>query len=1309
MSKLSRVIFAAAIAVGMVFNSLGEILMYDGFPYGDGAYKSNGGTSNINKSNQPSTQFTTDLIFGFDPNQWVESTSVIYSYSNPSKGLALPESFASLPSAQYVGAGSAGGSGNGTNDERSQSKKLSQSVQSSLCAANEFHFRVLMKINQASLNNLQNDSADLNVPNLSAYGAGLTSASGDGTFRNKSGSVSRILCFALRRAAKDDYRLSLLVKGSDETLGVAKVHVYDLVAEASGVKTYLCYARVVVKPDGKEQIYAFAQDVANYDPAVELPLIAEAELVDATTSLSYITVDLARYSAEFIVDEYALATTAEDIMVVGKVGEATVADAALSTASGVMTVSGTVIKANATNAGALLDDGAEVVKFSAGAAAKDVAFEKTVALSELPGDKTYDVNAYAENDIGLSQSHVGYAYSGVLAVEKLQDASEYKLVPGKVQVTRANADPYPLTVNYKFTADKGTPDVTWVDPEGVVTIPAGETSAQVTLQPLQDKSITEDVTLTFSILDGAYLPVAQTVDVKLANLAYPEGYNIWIAEENGLASDAANWSEGRVPASEDAILIDGEFSTADMTWDAGVNNLPSVVKSWTMRNGVVAVAGTVTIPTAYSGDFTCLTVNGDMEISGGQLTQSENGIESETYRLRIDVKGDLTVGENGLIDVTAKGPKGSSADGVVKVHPTGVYGSYGGDAGTFGKTYGDPKRPYECGNGHSYVKANIAGGGAVWIEVAGVANINGRILSNNETWNSSGVKQTTGGSGRSSSGGAVYLEASEVKGAGTISVAATSNGGEGGSGGRLAIWSKTKACSISPYNLKAYGIASNSNVGSAGTVVVRNPGEENGTLYVRNMSSRPFTAANRAPMQNQTTTIPAGQTWTFDALVFGDYGILTLGEGVTLNLPNGFASVSSLTTAADVNSAPKRRQTGLVYRGGMLNVPAVAGVHTFSGDWTFHPAVPFVLTADETIVTEGANFGMMSMCRSTSTLDKFYLKVVGDLTVSETGTLNVEDSGLGGDPDCGSSNFLDWPTGSSIWGMGHGGQNGQFLDNVSCGSFFSPELVGVAGGKVTDRNIGGGALMLEVTGCLTHNGSASASSAFPLQNTNGSWGTRPASPGSISITAGSLVGVGSITADGAIGLLKMDDNGYGPSGGGRVSVRLTDDGADFSQFDMSKITAKGATNTGASYVNNPTNQASAGSVYLQTAAEGEKCGTIVIRNDGFASNLAYTPIPASAYADAVADFEKASLSLLDCGKVRLYETLTMAKLMMAADTKLDLNGNKLTVNAATLGDAKLEPGAYAASDRSDYLADSVGGGSLVVVGAAKRGTVIIYR
>lgn len=211
--------------------------------------------------------------------------------------------------------------------------------------------------------------------------------------------------------------------------------------------------------------------------------------------------------------------------------------------------------------------------------------------------------------------------------------------------------------------------------------------------------------------------------------------------------------------------------------------------------------------------------------------------------------------------------------------------------------------------------------------------------------------------------------------------------------------------------------------------------------------------------------------------------------------------------------------------------------------------------------------------------------------------------------------------------------------------------------------------------------------------------------------AARLEGTGSINADGNSreyydSSMAGKYNMYGASGGGRVAVRLTGAGADFTPEWISKITAMGvASNVG----DKQANSSSAGSVYLQSAAQGEKCGSIIIRNDGTTANDAWTSLPGKDGVDAVADFKNASLSLLDCGKVRLYDTLAMSKLTMSVDTKLDLNGKTLTVRSAKLGDTTLAAATYAASDYSDYLTDSVGGGSLVVQSGSNSGLVIFFR
>ena len=132
---------------------------------------------------------------------------------------------------------------------------------------------------------------------------------------------------------------------------------------------------------------------------------------------------------------------------------------------------------------------------------------------------------------------------------------------------------------------------------------------------------------------------------------------------------------------------------------------------------------------------------------------------------------------------------------------------------------------------------------------------------------------------------------------------------------------------------------------------------------------------------------------------------------------------------------------------------------------------------------------------------------------------------------------------------------------------------------------------------------------------------------------------------------------------------------------------------------------SAGTVYLETKADGAKGGEIVVRNDGNADNdLTVTPIPAQTLGDSAEDFRfRAALTLSACGRVMLTEDLRrMGRLTMEAGTKIDLNGRRLVVTGAELGGLALMPGRYevASGAVAGYLVDSSAGagGALEVVG-----------
>jgi hypothetical protein len=179
------------------------------------------------------------------------------------------------------------------------------------------------------------------------------------------------------------------------------------------------------------------------------------------------------------------------------------------------------------------------------------------------------------------------------------------------------------------------------------------------------------------------------------------------------------------------------------------------------------------------------------------------------------------------------------------------------------------------------------------------------------------------------------------------------------------------------------------------------------------------------------------------------------------------------------------------------------------------------------------------------------------------------------------------------------------------------------------------------------------------------------------------------------------------SAGGRIAVRLTGSGASFSNHWIENILATGALNTSGNAVFS-NGCASAGTVYLQTAADGEGGGTVYVRNGDQTTNPAVTPIPSTRWGGERDDLTKASLAIGAAARVKLFDGLKMKSLEMASGTTLDLNGKKLTVKSAKIGDTKLAPGTYAAGTTvaigegslGDYLVDTAegAGGALVVTG-----------
>ena len=903
----------------------------------------------------------------------------------------------------------------------------------------------------------------------------------------------------------------------------------------------------------------------------------------------------------------------------------------------------------------------------------------TWELFGLAANKTYQVSVLATNDFGADEAVVGTLYTGELTLGATTDANENGLVAGTVIVTRNSSDPFPLTVNYSISssATGAAEGTTWAAPTAV-TIPAGETTACLLVTPLVDPSVGADIEVAVSLSAGNYeIPSANEAVLNIINLVAPTGYNTWVASSDGLASVGSNWSEGHTPTSSEKVLFDGRFSSANCEWDTGTS-----VATWTQENGYT---GTVTFVTTFAGvggSFTSFTVTGDTIISSGKwsLPTATSDKTSPFYRLKVSVGGSLTIANGASITVSGKAP-----------WPTANGCAYGGSCDS-SSAYGnvlepaDPGQSWPIPGGASGEYLHPAfGGGAIWIEVVGETTLDGSILANGGY--SKGWDHYYG------SGGGIYLKTASLSGSGTISADGNSTGGSNGgnasAGGRISILlTGASEMALPLANVHALGSSEYSHTGGAGTIVIRTTTLTKGRLVVRNLPA--YGQYKYYPPKERTTPVLAGETWTFDEVVFGANGVLRVPEGATLALPNGLASVSgSSALGANVGFC------GILLDGGTLDIPdTTATEHVVgNGQWMLSPNIPLTLNGNLT-VRDGAAVGAIRVYNSsTNRFTKMDLTVKGNMTVSSGSYILAEGAGLTGG---GAAIFAGTEYGS------HGGSHGAASAEAApvdggYDSILSPVLPGSSGSG--SYRYGSGVAILKVYGTLTLDGTASANAI------GGHW---YGAAGTINITAGSLSGSGTITANGNRGGNWDADNNYHLyPGGGRVSVRLTKAGETFSDWWATNVFAQGvAWNAGDG---TRLHHTTAGTVYLQDGAQPEGAGTIRIFQNNATVNWTtvctndFTAFPSTRHGGENDMLKLASLEIGGGAHVFLTDKAKIAYLSIANHSTLNLYGRRLEVSVCYLGGKRVKPGTYTASSRIAEIVDTAAGaGGELVVGAGLR-------
>ena len=1237
-SRFVRGVFPLVTALFACATSQAELLLYDGFATAtDGQNRAAYQTSEERMSLQGDNATSTAFTTGLSSDKpWSETSTVVYTFKN--KGLSLPTAFADGTGDQFTARGGGAGfmqSGTpGSNTNNQGIRAKNRAITSTMPTTGKLYYRCVMQIDSTAFNALKGTS-------WKYQGTGISATAAANAYDNQSNLVNNGIRVGFSgRSDQSPSRVDIGINIGGQYTGVLQ-----------GITASTPYIVIVELDYDSNKAKVYAATVAQYDARFSWTVENLAVATDVTSSAMQVMFLVGHFETNggyITFDEIAVGTKLSDVAVVTPATAPQLGAVSL-TRSGAATYA---VSAE------VLENAADTVSWIAadGTAATTNAFATTVAtnttasgsVSGLASDKTYQVSVLAESAGGSDEKVASTIYTGALSFGAATDAYEYGLVTGGVAVARARADPFPLTVNYTISGSAGTEGTTWAAPVAV-TIPANATNAVLPVVPLMDGDVTSDVTITVALASGNYeLPASNAATLTLVNLAAPPGKKTWVATANGNASDGANWSPSGAPTATDEILFDGNFSNARCIWDAAATH---TVASWEQ---VAAFTGTVELQTTYeSGAFSALAIVGDCTVNGGVITQTANS-NAQTYRLSMTVGGNLVTASGTQITATGKG----YATG----YPSGVTaGTHGGSVSAWSQVYGDFRNPTDIGAGGG--SSGLTGGGAIRLAVTGTATVDGQILARPSA---SDKEYHVFGAG-----GSIYLSATSIAGSGTINASGygSQHGGRaGGGGGRVALFvTGADSMEFLLSNVTATGTVGAWNTsGGAGTVFVKTRQQANGTLVVDDVTVTQTEYRQYLHTRHAATPIPPGETWTLDELRFRNSGILVVPEGTTLSVPLAAISATSDRTA------------GILYEGGTINFTDVqpGGPYALTGKWVFQASSPYTFDGNVTI-SGGAAIGGLRM---SGTFDDFAtcdVTVNGDLSVAADGWLYADSSGLAG----GASGFTTGPA-------RHGGQMAGSSGNICYDSVFAPCLPAVNSVLSHEKESpGGGVIKLMVNGALTLDGKATAEGPVRYKGAG--------SGGTINITAQTLSGSGSISASGTAGAIAWDEAYNGA--GGRIAVRVTGENVGTNGV-WTRIYARGVATNQVNTANVRNQNCSAGTIYLQGKSDGEKGGTIYVRNQkNYDTSNVATWIPAASRGDAAADFANAKLVIADRGVVAIGAAkMKLAELTIEENSLLDLHGEYVRVKRATVGGTRLSAGRYTAATSPGFLRDSGEGGVLDV-------------
>ena len=500
--RVSRFLAAATAAT---------LLLYDGFATATDSqsrdpYLSTSDTHKLQDANAKSDAWTTGLSQSYP---WSQGSATIYTFRNA--GLSLPADFADGTGDQFTARGGSAGylsSSAPDTDLRAKNRKITSTMPTS----GKLYYRCLMKMESNAYNGLKGTS-------WRYQGTGISATQ----YINTNDANS----YGNQDALKNNGIRIGFTGRSDQSparvdLGINIGGQYTTVLQNISAGT--TYIAIVELDYGTSKVKIYASPISNYAKTFawtveDLPVASTV----TSSAMKVIFTDGSYKSnnGKVMFDEIAVGTKLSDVAVVVSASAPMLGDVSLSrTGTATYSVSAEVLENTADTVSWIADSGTAMVTnvFATAVATNTTA---TGTISGLTANKTWQVSVLAWNASGADQKPVGVIYSGELSLGAVTDADEYNCVPGGVEVSRAAADPWPLTVNYTISGSAGTEGTTWAAPVAV-TIPANATSALLPVVPLMDGDVTEDVTITVTLAAGNYeLPASNAATLTLLNLAAP--------------------------------------------------------------------------------------------------------------------------------------------------------------------------------------------------------------------------------------------------------------------------------------------------------------------------------------------------------------------------------------------------------------------------------------------------------------------------------------------------------------------------------------------------------------------------------------------------------------------------------------------------------------------------------------------------------------------------------------------------------------------------------------------------------------------